>query len=149
MTMMSSLSLAERILLGKTHKTILLRKTFFPRFFFFGGGGGAGDVTQERFSNFSSNRFFQAEKLPCQQRKILASSQTHPLQRVEAEWKGDFRFGGRVPQLQSRSSKSLLFSFVLDTFQAISVNFYQCRYTKKNIEGMRPIYSLFMVFSTS
>ena len=36
----------------------------------FGGGG----VTQERFSNFSSNRFFQAEKLPekpCQQGRIL------------------------------------------------------------------------------
>ena len=30
---------------------------------------------------------------------------------------------GRVPQLQSRSSKSLLFSFVWDTFHAISVNF--------------------------
>ena len=34
---------------------------------------------------------------------------------------------GRVPQLQKASlaaSKSLLFSFVLDTFQAISVNFF-------------------------
>ena len=36
----------------------------------FGGGG----FTQERFSNFSNNRLFQAEKLlekPCQQRRIL------------------------------------------------------------------------------
>ena len=34
------------------------------------GGGGVGCVTQERFSNLSNNRFFQAEKLsekPCQQ----------------------------------------------------------------------------------
>ena len=38
------------------------------------GGGGGGGVTQERFSNFSNNRFFQAEKLPekpCQQGRIL------------------------------------------------------------------------------
>ena len=45
----------------------------------FGSLGGGGRFTQERFSNFSSNRFFQAEKLlekPCQQGKILASSQT-------------------------------------------------------------------------
>ena len=31
-------------------------------------GGGGGGVTEERFSNFSNNRFFQAEKLlekPC------------------------------------------------------------------------------------
>ena len=37
----------------------------------FGAGGG---VTQERFSNFSNNRFFQAEKLPeepCQHGRIL------------------------------------------------------------------------------
>ena len=47
-------------LLGKTHKSILLRETFFARL----GGGGGGEVTQERFSNFSNNRFFQAEKLP-------------------------------------------------------------------------------------
>ena len=45
---------------------------FFARFFFLGGGGGG--VTQERFSNFSNNRLFQAEKLPekrCQQGRIL------------------------------------------------------------------------------
>ena len=37
-------------------------------------GGGGGGVTQERFSNFSNNRFFQAEKSPekpCQQGRIL------------------------------------------------------------------------------
>ena len=37
-------------------------------------GGGRGGVTKERFSNFSNNRFFQAEKLPekpCQQGRIL------------------------------------------------------------------------------
>ena len=37
-------------------------------------GGGGGAVTQERFSNFSNNRFFQVEKLqekPCQQGRIL------------------------------------------------------------------------------
>ena len=46
---------------GKAHKSILLRETFFARL----GGGGGGDrgFTQERFSNFSNNRFFQAEKL--------------------------------------------------------------------------------------
>ena len=47
-------------LLGKIHRSILLRETFFARL----GGGGGGAVTQERFSNFSNNRFFQAEKLP-------------------------------------------------------------------------------------
>ena len=34
----------------------------------FGGGGGEASLTQERFSNFSNNRFLQAEKLlekPC------------------------------------------------------------------------------------
>ena len=54
-------------LLGKIHRSILLRETFFARL-----GGGA--VTQERFSNFSTNRFFQAEKLPekpCQQGRTL------------------------------------------------------------------------------
>ena len=57
-----------RIALGKTHKSILLRETCF--FCTFGGWG----FTQERFSNFSNNRFFQAEKLPrkpCQQGRIL------------------------------------------------------------------------------
>ena len=58
-----------RIALKKTHKSILLRETFFARL-----GGGGGGVTKERFSNFSNNRFFQAEKLPeklCQQGRIL------------------------------------------------------------------------------
>ena len=43
-------------------------------FTFGGGGGGGGRFTQERFSNVSNNRFFQAEKLPekpCQQERIL------------------------------------------------------------------------------
>ena len=47
----------------------------------------------------------------------------HPLQRVEAEWKGDFRFGGKNTAASISQFKSFLFSFVLDTFQAISVNF--------------------------
>ena len=45
-------------LLEKSHRSILLREMFFARL---GEGGG---FTQERFSNFSNNRFFQAEKLP-------------------------------------------------------------------------------------
>ena len=60
-----------RIASGKTHKSILLRETFFCTL----GGGGGGGVTQERFSNFSNNRFFQAEKFilekPYQQGRIL------------------------------------------------------------------------------
>ena len=57
-----------RIASGKTHKSILLRETFFCMF-----GGGGGGVGQERFSNFSNNRFFQAEipEKPCQQGRIL------------------------------------------------------------------------------
>ena len=55
-------------LLGKIHRSILLRETFLHVW-----GGGA--ITQERFSNFSTNRFFfQAEKLPekpCQQGRTL------------------------------------------------------------------------------
>ena len=44
---------------------------------------------------------------------------TSTLQRVKAEWNSDFRFGGK----STAASKSLLFSFVLDPFQAISVIF--------------------------
>ena len=44
-------------LLGKTHKSILLRETFFYCTFFFFLGGGEGFM-QKRFSNFSNNRFF-------------------------------------------------------------------------------------------
>ena len=44
-------------ILGKSYKSILLWKRFFARL------GGRG-FTQECFSNFSNNRFFQAEKLP-------------------------------------------------------------------------------------
>ena len=46
--------------LGKTHKSILLRETFFA-IFFLGGGGGGGSLTQ-------------AEKLlekSCEERRIL------------------------------------------------------------------------------
>ena len=45
---------------GKTHKSILLRETFFARL----GGIADRGFTQVCFSNFSNNRFFQAEKLP-------------------------------------------------------------------------------------
>ena len=47
---------------------------------------------------------------------------------------------GRVPQLQKASlaaSKSLLFSFVLDTFQAISVNFFNSSDTRRR--NIRPM----------
>ena len=52
-----------------SHKSILLRETFFALFFL-----GGGDFTQECFSNFSNNQFFQAEKLlekPYQQGRML------------------------------------------------------------------------------
>ena len=42
---------------GKTDKSILLRETYFARL-----EEGRG-FTQERFSNLSNNRFFQAKKL--------------------------------------------------------------------------------------
>ena len=48
-------------------------------------------------------------------------------QRVKAKWNSDFRFGGKSAPASNKAShaasKSLLFSFVLDTFQAISVIF--------------------------
>ena len=51
----------------------------------------------------------------------------HPLQRVKAKWNNNFRFGGKSAAASNKAShaasKSLLFSFVLDTFQAISVIF--------------------------
>ena len=51
----------------------------------------------------------------------------HPLQRVKAKWNSDFRFGGKSARASNKAShaasKSLLFSFVLDIFQAISVIF--------------------------
>ena len=51
----------------------------------------------------------------------------HPRQRVKAKWNSDFRFGGKSAAASNKASyaasKSLLFSFVLDTFQAISVIF--------------------------
>ena len=52
----------------------------------------------------------------------------HPRQRVKAKWNSDFRFGGKSAAASNKAShaasKSLLFSFVLDTFQAISVIFF-------------------------
>ena len=54
-------------------------------------------------------------------------NKVHPLQRVKAKWNSDFRFGGKSAAASNKAShaasKSLLFSFVLDTFQAISVIF--------------------------
>ena len=51
----------------------------------------------------------------------------HPRQRVKAKWNSDFRFGGKSAAASNKAShaasKSLLFSFVLDTFQIISVIF--------------------------
>ena len=51
----------------------------------------------------------------------------HPFQRVKAKWNSDFRFGGKSAAASNKAShaasKSLLFSFVLDTFQAIFVTF--------------------------
>ena len=49
----------------------------------------------------------------------MKNSSKSPPTTVKAEWNSDFRFGGK----SAAASKSLLFSFVLDTFQAISVIF--------------------------
>ena len=54
---------------GKTTNQFCYGKRFFHVW-----GRGEGGFTQERFSNFSNNRFFQAKKLPekpCQQGRIL------------------------------------------------------------------------------
>ena len=50
-----------RTALGKTYKSILLRETFFARW---------EGVTQERFSNFSNNRFFSRREIT---RKTLSA----------------------------------------------------------------------------
>ena len=51
----------------------------------------------------------------------------HHRQRVKAKWNSDFRFGEKSAAASNKAShaasKSLWFSFVLDTFQAISVIF--------------------------
>ena len=64
----------------------------------------------------------------------------HPRQRVKAKWNSDFRFGGKTAAASNKAShaasKSLLFSFVLDTFQAISVIFLTVQETKKNIRPL-------------
>ena len=58
----------------------------------------------------------------------LGTRLIHPRQRVKAKWNSDFRFGGKTAAASNKAShaasKSLLFSFVLDTFQAISVIFF-------------------------
>ena len=59
--------------------------------------------------------------------EFIGLSEIHPLQRVKAKWNSDSRFGGKSAAASNKpshaASKSLLFSFVLDTFQAISVIF--------------------------
>ena len=59
---------------GRLTNRFCYAKHFFACLGGGGGGGGGGGFTQERFSNFSNNRFFQAEKLPekpFQQGRIL------------------------------------------------------------------------------
>ena len=53
------------------------------------------------------------------------STSTHPLQRVEAEWKNDFRFGGKYTASSITVSKSLLFWILSRLFPSI---FYQWTY---------------------
>ena len=75
--------------------------------------------------------------LQCIEALSPARTTLHSLQRVEAEWKGDVQFGleGRALQLLSQLQKP----FVLDTFQAISVNSFNSGHTKMNTEGRRPL----------
>ena len=65
---------------------------------------------------------FQYSSMPC-----TIQLHTHPRQRVKAKWNSDFRFRGKSAAASNKAShaasKSLLFSFVLITFQAISVIF--------------------------
>ena len=77
--------------------------------------------------------------------KTMLLTSKHPLQRVKAKWNSDFRFGGKSAGASNKAShaasKSLLFSFVLDTFQAISVIFFNSTgtrqgHTKKNIRPL-------------
>ena len=70
-------------------------------------------------------------KFTANERKVLFPSfffEFHPRQRVKAKWNSDFRFGGKSATASNKAShaasKSLLFSFVLVTFQAISVIFF-------------------------
>ena len=66
--------------------------------------------------------------------------QVHPRQRVKAKWNSDFRFGGKSAAASNKAShaasKSLLFSFVLDTFQAISVIFFNSTGTRRRISDL-------------
>ena len=61
-------------------------------------------------------------------------------QRVKAKWNSDFRFGGKSAAASNKAShaasKSLLFSFVLDTFQAISVIFFNSTGTRRRISDL-------------
>ena len=65
---------------------------------------------------------------------------THPRQRVKAKWNSDFRFGGKSAAASNKAShaasQSLLFSFVLDTFQAISVIFFNSTGTRRRISDL-------------
>ena len=63
-------------------------------------------------------------------RRFLGNNQIHPLQRVKAEWKGDFRFG--LEGSFSRSFKSLLFWILSRLFSSIFLN---SGHTKMNTEG--------------
>ena len=72
---------------------------------------------------------------------------------VKAKWNSDFRFGGKSAAASNKAShaasKSLLFSFVLDTFQAISVIFFNSRGTrsKKNIRPLDLLVRKFVIFT--
>ena len=64
----------------------------------------------------------------------------HPRQRVKAKWNSDFRFRGKSAAASNKAShaasKSLLFSFVLDTFQAISVIFFNSTGTRRRMSDL-------------
>ena len=84
---------------GKTDKSILLRETFFAHLGE-GEGEGEGGLTQERFSNFSNNRFFQAKKLP---EKNLVSKEEYYRQHNFKQTKSfnldKFGVGNYIPDL--------------------------------------------------
>ena len=72
--------------------------------------------------------------------KEISGNHIHPRQRVKAKWNSDFRFGGKSAAASNKAShaasKSLLFSFVLDTFQAISVIFFNSTGTRRRISDL-------------
>ena len=68
----------------------------------------------------------------------ILDNKTHQLQRVEAEWKGDFRFGGKSTAASMSQFKKPFVFFRFGYFPGYFRQFFQqCRHTKKNIEGMR------------